>query len=146
MMHYDIWQILDIRRSCVYNIYTEKNKVSLIFLREHIINIPDVYSIGSCEASSAEFEKMASCFQSFLILALVSLFAVSFSKLFEYDYTNSRFNSLSNESPTIQLIFGSPCTNRTGSIKKFNSDVWIINNTLIECSNNRSRNPVSYSL
>ena len=131
-MHYDILQILYIRRSCMYNIYTEKKNC--------IISIPDVYSVGSCEANSAESEKMVSCFQSFFILVFVSLFAVSFSKLFEYEYIDS---SLSNESPTIQLFFGSPCTNETRNIKKFNTDVWRINNTFIECSNNRSRNAVS---
>ena len=88
---------------------------------------------------------MASYFQSFFILVLISLFAMSFSKLFEYEYIDSRFSSLSNESPTIQLFFGSPCTNETRSIKNLNTNVWIINNTFIECSNNRTRNAVSTS-
>ena len=69
------------------------------------------------------------------------LVTTSSSQLYEDDETNC--NCLSEENPVLKQIFGRPCTNETRNVKKLNTNAWIINNTFIDCSNNRSRNAVS---
>ena len=78
---------------------------------------------------------------SFPFLLVLVLVTASSSQLYEDDRFSR--NCLSEESPALKQIFVRPCTNETQNVKKFNTDILIINNTFIECDNNRSRNAVS---
>ena len=86
---------------------------------------------------NVDFREMAS-FPFLLVLVLVT---ASSSQLCEDDRFSH--NCLSEESPVLNQIFVRPCTNETRNVKKLNTDILIINNTFIECSNSRSRNVVS---